>query len=245
MVFYTSGTASGLRFKLGGSDPINGSAGGDILVGTPGNDILNGNGGDDSLTGGAGADVLNGGSGLDSAKYTGTSISYTINGDASSATIVANGNSDGTDNLTSVERLVFSDGVIALDVGQGGHGGDIYRLYQAAFDREPDTQGIGFWIAQMDNGMSIEIIATGFMNSDEFRSDYGLAPSNVALVTKMYENVLHRAPDQEGLNWYVGLLDKQAVSAAAVLVDISQSDENFATTIGKISNGFLFTPYVE
>ena len=55
---------------------------------------------------------------------------------------------DGEDTLVSVERLVFSDVTVALDLD--GVGGQAYRIYKAAFDREPDSGGLGYWIAQME-----------------------------------------------------------------------------------------------
>ena len=81
------------------------------------------------------------------------------------------------------------------------------------------------------------------MDSAEFRAAYGSNPSNTELVTKIYQNVLHRTPDAGGLKFYVDLLDANKVSKALVLADISISDENYAATIAKISSGFLYTPY--
>lgn len=227
----------------GGNDTINGSAGIDFLPGFQGNDTLNGNGGDDQLFGDAGDDILNGGAGVDSATYFGVRGNYTITGNGTSATVVAKSGEDGSDTLTSVERLVFIDGATAFDVSKGSHAGDVYRLYQAGLNREPDAGGVGFWIAMADQGVSMEAIAQSFIDSPEFRAAYGSNLSHRDLVTKIYENVLHRAPDQGGLDFYVGMLDQHKVSTAGVLADISNSDENFAGTIAKIQNGFLYSPF--
>ena len=230
-------------FIWGEGDTINGSSGLDFLPGFGGDDILNGNGGDDILFGDSGNDTLNGGAGIDTATYAGLRANYTISGDGSRGSVTAKGNADGTDTLNGVERLAFVDGTLAYDVAKGSHAGDMYRLYQAAFNREPDAAGVGFWIGQFDKGVGIEAIAAGFMDSPEFRAAYGSNPGNTELVTKIYENVLHRQPDAAGLKWYVDLLEGKKISAAAALADISNSDENYAGTIAKISNGFLFTPY--
>jgi hypothetical protein len=227
----------------GGDDTINGSAGVDYLPGFSGHDTLNGNNGDDVLFGDSGNDTLNGGNGIDTAMYLGLRSNYSVSGSGGNLKVSAKTGSDGSDTLSSVERILFIDGATAYDVGKGSHGGDLYRLYQAAFNREPDAVGIGFWIAMVDQGVSMEAIAEGFMKSDEFRAAYGTAPSHRELLTKIYENVLHRAPDEGGLNFYLGMLAEQKVSAAAVLADISNSDENYAGTIAKISNGFFFTEY--
>jgi hypothetical protein len=223
-----------------GDDTIIGSSGIDFLPGFAGNDVLNGNAGNDVLYGESGNDTLNGGDGIDTAMYLGMRANYTISGNTVTA---KNGAVDGSDTLNSVERLTFLDGTLAFDVAKGSHAGDMYRLYQAAFNREPDAAGVGFWIGQYDKGTSMESIAAGFMDSAEFRAAYGSNPSNTELVTKIYQNVLHRTPDAGGLKWYVDLLDGNKVSKATVLADISNSDENYAGTIAKISGGFLFEPY--
>ncbi|WP_342118357.1 DUF4214 domain-containing protein [Pseudoduganella sp. OTU4001] len=227
----------------GGNDTINGSAGIDFLPGFSGDDLLNGNGGDDLLFGDAGNDTLNGGAGIDSATYLGLHANYSVTGNGSSASVVAKTGSDGSDTLNSVERLVFLDGATAFDVARGSHAGDIYRLYQAGLNREPDAGGIGFWIKMIDDGVSMEAIAQSFIDSAEFKAAYGSNLSNRALVTKIYENVLHRVPDQGGLDFYVSMLDGKKVSAAGVLADISNSLENFAGTIAKIENGFTYSPF--
>ncbi len=230
-------------YVWGGNDTINGSSGIDFLPGFAGNDVLNGNGGNDILYGGDGNDTLNGGDGIDTATYLGVRANYTVSGNSTQATVAAKTGTDGSDTLNGVERLAFIDGTMAFDVAKGSHAGDMYRLYQAAFNREPDAAGVGFWIGQFDKGISLESIAAGFMDSNEFRTAYGTAPTNTQLVTKIYENVLHRTPDAGGLKFYVDLLDANKVSKALVLADISISDENYAATIAKISSGFLYTPY--
>ena len=70
-------------------------------------------------------------------------------------------------------------GAIALDmIGSGEHvptGGDmngdaahdIALLYQALFDRAADDAGLAFWQAAMDGGMSLEQVATWFVESAE------------------------------------------------------------------------------
>lgn len=227
----------------GGNDTLNGSTGVDFLPGFSGNDTLNGNSGNDILYGDSGNDTLNGGDGIDTATYFGTRANYTVTGNSTTATVAASSGTDGSDTLNGVERLAFVDGTVAFDVARGSHAGDMYRLYQAAFNREPDAAGVGFWIGQFDNGTSMESIAAGFMNSDEFRAAYGTAPNNTELLTKIYQNVLHRAPDAAGLKFYADLLDANKISKAAALADISNSIENYEGTIAKIVGGFTYTPY--
>ena len=98
--------------KGGGDDALYGKAGNDKLVGGLGNDKLYGEAGDDTLSGGAGTDQLDGGDGNDIALFSGKLADYEINRvDASTLNVVdkRSGSADGTDTLTSVELLRFSD----------------------------------------------------------------------------------------------------------------------------------------
>ena len=236
-------TQEAYAYLLSGNDTVNGSASADVLRAYGGADTVNGNGGNDSLAGGAGNDVLNGGSGIDTAVFSGNRAGYTVTMTGNAATVSDTVGTDGADTLDSVERLLFADTGLVLDIGRGANGGEMFRLYQAAFNRTPDLAGIGFWLYQMDNGVPLQAIAGAFMNSAEFRSTYGAAPTNLELMTRIYENVLHRAPDEAGLNFYVNVLNNHAASAADVLVDLANSDENYNATINLIANGFSYTPW--
>ena len=70
--------------------------------------------------------------------------------------------------------------------------------------------------------------ASGFVNSAEFRATYG-ALDNEGFVTTLYENVLDRAPDANGLtNWTARLED--GMSRVAVVEGFAQSVEFTAAT---------------
>lgn len=144
--------------------------------------------------------------------------------------------------LIGVERLRFSDGAVALDVVDG-NGGDVFRLYQAAFNREPDLPGLGFWIGAMDKGTPLHEVAASFVGSDEFLKLYGAAPTDLHLVTTMYHNVLHRAPDQGGLDYWVGRM-RDGMDKASLLASLSDSGENRAALADIIGDGFDYVPYI-
>jgi len=144
---------------------------------------------------------------------------------------------DGDDFLNDIERVVFSDHAVALDID--GHGGQAYRLYQAAFNRTPDQDGLGFWIAAMDKGMSLQTVAHGFAMSPEFQAMYGSAPTDAQYVSQLYQNVLHRAGDASGTSFWLDAL-QHGHSRDEVLTFFSESPENQAALIGKISNGITY-----
>ncbi|PXX41515.1 DUF4214 domain-containing protein [Undibacterium pigrum] len=220
---------------------INGSTASEVLTGTAGIDYLYGFAGRDTLTGGAGNDLLAGGDDLDMASFSGSRAGYSISKskDGQSWTITDLVGSDGTDQLIGIERLQFKDQALALDIN--GTAGQMYRLYQAAFDRKPDLVGLGYWINDMDKGASLTLVAAGFFLSPEFQKLYGVAPSNATLVGNFYQNVLHRAPDQSGFDYWLNQLNTGKISAAGVLASFCDSPENQALVAASIQNGIDYT----
>jgi hypothetical protein len=129
--------------------------------------------------------------------------------------------------MNEVERIQFADGVVAMDVD--GTAGKAHRLYQAAFDREPDAEGAGSWVRALDAGMDLLEVSRGFVQSEEFALRYGQNPSNEAFVTALYNNVLDRSPDGEGYEHQVNALE-QGLSREQLLVNFSESYENYYAT---------------
>lgn len=135
----------------------------------------------------------------------------------------------------STARIQFADGTLVTDLD--GNGGQVYRVYQAAFDRQPDAAGYAYWLGVADRGTTVETIASGFVDSDEFRRLYGSKPSNADFLMRLYQNVLHRAPDQAGFNFYLNVLNQGAASPVQVLADFSNSPENRLQVADAIKGG--------
>lgn len=206
----------------------------DTVTGGTGSEVLYGFGGNDQLTGGAGNDRIDGGNGTDTAIFSGSRASYEVQ--TANATTTTISGTDGSDTLISIERLQFDDMTLALDIN--GNAGQAYRLYQAAFNRTPDNDGLKYWIAQMDSGATLTDVAKNFTATDEFMSLYGSSnPSNDTLVQKMYENVMHRAPDADGYNYWMNMLATGQVDTVSLLQNFSESAENQANVIGTIQDG--------
>jgi hypothetical protein len=233
-------TMPSYAYLLNGNDTIIGSSGHDGLIGFNGNDNIQAGAGDDFVDGAAGNDTIDGGTGLDTAFWGGNRTAFTIARTTTGVTVTDTKGVEGTDTLTNVERLVFQDNAVALDVDANGIAGKAYRLYQAAFNRTPDAGGVGYWISAMDKGSSLEAVAQGFIASQEYKDAYGTGLNSHDLVTKYYQNILHRAPEQGGLDFWSGALDK-GVSLASVLAAISESQENIDGTAKVIGNGFDYT----
>ncbi|MRV74102.1 DUF4214 domain-containing protein [Duganella sp. FT92W] len=174
----------------------------------------------------------------------------TFSGNASQYTVTANANGFAvTDILTSQStqvaagaRLRFADSAIALDLdGIAALG---YRIYQAGFNRKPDLAGLGYWISQMDNGISQRDVAASFVSGAEFAALYGGAnPTNLVYVTKLYNNVLQRAPEQAGLDYWVGVMDRGEATRGEVLAFFSEGAENKALVAPAIVAGIEYLPW--
>jgi Ca2+-binding RTX toxin-like protein len=224
----------------GADNKLDGGAGDDTLDGAGGNDTLLGGAGNDILRGGAGNDKLDGGDGLDTAAYDGARAGFTATHTADGWTVTDGSGAQGTDTLAGVERLVFSDGALALDVD--GIAAQAYHVYAAAFNRAPDVAGLGYWMMRLDQGMSLVDVAAGFTQSDEFTKMYGVTRTAESFVDKLYQNVLHRTPDAGGVDFWIKAM-ASGYTEGQVLAQFSESPENVAQVVGQIEHGISFTPY--
>lgn len=247
---------------VGSTETTSDSTSSDYCVGFAGNDIFYGNAGGATV-----ADTFLGGAGLDTAVYRGAKSNYTIsvatssiwnhltsNSDLSGYRVVDATSLDSQQQLVDVERLEFTNVNIALDTDASNSAGGIYRLYKAALDRNPDLGGLGYWIAQADAGTKDAVrMATDFTYADEFKTLYGVQTTDnymtgediTALVTKIYENVLNRAPDAGGRDYYVGQITAKSKTVGQVLAEISDSAENKLAVADLIGTGIEYTPWVD
>ena len=111
---------------------------------------------------------------------------------------------------------------------QAGWGDDVYRIYQATLDRAPDATGFENWSGRLADGMALETVINGFVNSPEFKATYG-ALDNEGFVDLLYQNVLDRPADATGLANWTGRLD-DGMSRAEVVRGFAQSPEFTAAT---------------
>lgn len=206
------------------------------------NSVVTGTVGNDTFAATSTASTIDGGAGIDTVQFDGAMTNYTIVATSTGFTVTDNTGHDGTATLMNVERLQFTDTNFALDTGNAGNAGEIFRLYQAAFDRAPEPAGLGFWLQAMDGGQTITQIAQEFTQSAEFIKLYGANPTNTQLVTAMYENVLHREPEAAGLSFWVTAMDTHQTTEATLLTSFSNSAENETAAIKIIGQGAAYTP---
>lgn len=225
-----------------GNDSLRGGDGDDDLYGGNDDDDLHGDEGDDHLYGSNGNDHLYGGNGTDDAYFEGNRSDYALIRASSNVQIVDNNPlRDGTDVLESVERIHFADMSLALDTD--GVSGKAYRLYKAAFDRESDNSGLGYWIAQLENGVTLNDVAMAFLTSDEFHHRHGNNIGDDEFVNLLYNNVLDRDADADGYAYWTNQLHS-TLTRTDVLLGFSESVENKSNVAELISSGITYQEWL-
>lgn len=203
---------------------------------------VNAGAGNDVIRSLSGAHQIDGGTGFDTLVFDAKLNEVQINQSGSAYQIQFVSGTD-VDLVSNVERVQFNDQNIAFDIN--GTGGQAYRVYQAAFNRKPDLTGLGYWINDLDHGSNLTNVAGGFFVSPEFVALYGSStPTDNVLITRLYQNVLHREPDQPGFDYWSNQLKSGAITQAGVLASFSESPENQAQVLPSILNGIEYTVWL-
>ena len=145
---------------------------------------------------------------------------------------------DGFDVITGITNLKFAEnktvdvlkdikGTFDQVTGLHTDSGEMFRLYNAAFARFPDADGLKYWIDQFSSGRNTRrVVAQSFLGSAEFTEKYGSNVSDETYVNNLYKNVLGRDADAEGLNYWVGNLSSGTETRYEALLGFSESAEN-------------------
>ena len=134
-----------------------------------------------------------------------------------------------TSSFRDVSAIVDIKGTFDQVTGLNTDSGRMFRLYNASFNRLPDSDGLEYWINQFSSGAnSIRVVASSFLGSAEFAERYGSNVTDEKYVTTLYQNVLGRAPDTSGLNYWLGQLSSGAETRYEALLGFAESAENKA-----------------
>lgn len=224
---YTLGSGSTSASQSISTSTINGSSYSvrSLTISGHGNDTIF------SLTG---RSTIDAGGGVDTLVLTAERAAYQVQITGAGA-IVTGAATNSIDTISGVERLQFTDGTLVLDTS--GNEGQAYRLYQSAFDRAPDLDGLKYWIGVLDEGNGLSYVADRFIASDEFTIRYGENVSNTAFVDALYHNILDRAGDEGGVAFWNEKLDSGEFSRTDVLIRFSESEENIVGVAPDIAGG--------
>ncbi len=108
----------------------------------------------------------------------------------------------------------------------------IQELYIGILGRAADFAGLDYWAGQIESGaLTLEHTRASFAtpSQPEYWQTYG-GLSNSALVNKVYENFLERAPDAAGKAYWEAELDTGAVTSDLFINAVISAAKNPAAT---------------
>lgn len=132
----------------------------------PANQTFTGTSANESFTSGPGNDSIDGGAGLDTVIYSGNRANFALTKTSTGFTLIDNTGAQGTDTLQNVERLKFTDGGIALDVGADQPGGGTQLLLGAVLGKDllaSKQPIIGAVIDLFDQGYTLQQLSGAVM----------------------------------------------------------------------------------
>ena len=219
-------------------EKVTGSPEADIIIGYTTTETLDGGAGNDQITGGGGNDTINGGTGIDTTIFTGTAKSYKISVGTSSVVVTGDTKTDGTDTLTNVERLKFSDKFIAIDLN--ANAGTTAKILGAVIGKDglQNKSYVGIGLSLLDNGMSYSDLGALALTAVG-------ATTNDAVVSTLWKNVIGTEATTAIKAPFIQMLtDGMKVGDLVVLA----ADTSFNTTninlVGLAQTGIEYLPVV-
>lgn len=184
------------------------------IIGTALSDTMLGNAAINTFTGGGGDDTINGAGGTDVAVYAGARTAFSVSVAAGKITVNGSTGTEGTDTLTSVERLQFlgSGNSLAFDLGTGDAAGKAALFIGLLAPSQIKTPSVVTTILGVfDQGKSLLEVC-------QLAIDIGLVTSlagsntNTALATMAYRNVIGSEPSPAIVDLLVGYMDGRSAS---------------------------------
>ena len=134
--------------------------------------------------------------------------------------------------------------IAALVAGEGAADAQpIARLYLAGLGRLPDRSGLQYWTRRHAAGVPLIELAQQFITSTEFLRRYG-SPTNAAYIDVLYRNVLGRAADPTGSDYWNRRLTARQITRAGLVVQFSESNENKTKTAVKVEASVVYVGMV-
>lgn len=78
------------------------------------------------------------------------------------------------------------------------------RIFRDLLGRAPDPDGLLFWVGQLRGGQTQQVLKASIIASDEY---FDLSGDSESFVTAVYNDLLGRDPDPDGLEFWVNQLD--------------------------------------
>ena len=131
--------------------------------------------------------------------------------------------------LRDISSMIDSKGATDPVTGLNIDAAKMFRIYNAAFQRLPAADDINYWLEQNPFGQKEgREIVSEFLASSELANTYGNDISNENYVINLYQNVLRRAPDNSGMDYWLGQLNDGTETRSEVFLGFAESAENKA-----------------
>jgi hypothetical protein len=136
--------------------------------------------------------------------------------------------------FNTVDSLIFPDGTLFLDNETAG--AQAALMFEGIFGRLPDAVNAGGFAQVADQSGIVEAGNLMLATPEGSADTNGL--TDTGFVTRLYENILDRAPDPTGLSGWVTDLSSGLLTRAGVAADFAASPEAQtvnATTLNSLS----------
>lgn len=187
----------------------------EIITGGTGRDVLKGLGGNDTLIGYEAIDTV---------AYTAPSTNYDVLQQSDNVWTVhaRSGSLEGMDTLIDIERIQFSDTLLALDLD--GNAGITAKIIGAVFGSNSiaDTQLAGIGLNLLDSGTDYEALMQLAIHA-ALGDDVA---NHTAVVGLLYENVVGFPPSAADEAYFVDLLDSGAHSVTSISIFAAETAIN-------------------
>lgn len=167
------------------------------------------------FAGASGNDIIDGGAGIDAAAFSETKTSCLITQTHTGYTV--SGGTNGTDSLTNIERLQFSDVHLALDVN--GNAGITAKILGSVFGATSlsNQSYVGIGLQYLDNGMSNQDLMLLALNAR-----LGAGFSDAVEVDLLYQNLTGVLPSIAERNYWVGTITSGQFTQTSLAVMASE-----------------------
>ncbi len=200
--------------------------GGTILTTWGGNDWIS------DVNASASPTRIDGGLGIDTMHYSGPRSSYGLSGSQHSWTVDS---SLIDDTLLNVERVVFADSRVALDLD--GHAGQAAKLLGVIVGSAENSDLVGLVMGYLDGGLAYETLMYYALEAR-----LGASPSNGAVVDMVYLNLAGFAPSVAEHNFLLAYLDDGVVTQEQFAVIASEHSLNLTNIdfTGLVASGIEY-----
>lgn len=133
--------------------------------------------------------------------------------------------------------MQFNNGAALSQIAVNFFAGDelqtrvITDYYLQYLGRQPDQPGLAYWKNKWTATGGPEDVQAGFANSPEFTAQNGNTPNG--WITGLYEKILNRPPEQQGLNYWIGQVEQLDTQDGKSFVDDADARFEIADRILK------------